>query len=65
MKASGWSLGETILVVVVVWLAAIFVGALAWSRGWHGVFGMEPPELVVISLLVFWFLSLSKKRGDD
>jgi hypothetical protein len=64
MKASRWSLGETNLVVIVVWLATVFAGALAWNHRWRP-WGMDVPELVLIVLLVFWFISSARKRGGD
>jgi hypothetical protein len=64
MKASRWSLGDKVLVVVVVWLATIFLGSVAWNRGWKLPFGFSVPELVLLSLAIFYFRPSRWGRDD-
>jgi len=65
MKASQWSLGDKILVAVVVWLGAVLLGAVAWNHHCRLPFGFEAPELVLIIIIAFAFLRPSRRRGGD
>jgi hypothetical protein len=65
MKASRWSLGETILVVIVVWLATINLGALAWNHHWRLPFGVEVPELVLLLVIAMWFFRPKRGNRED
>jgi hypothetical protein len=65
MKATRWSLGETILFAIVIWLATIFLGAVAWNRHWRLPFGFEIPELAVLIVIGIIFFGPSRFRGGD
>ena len=65
MKTSRWSLGDSILVAIVVWLGTILLGAVAWNHHWRLPFGFEVPELVLIIIIAFAFLRPSRRRGGD
>jgi hypothetical protein len=64
MESGRWSLGDRILVVVVISLAGLFVAAFARNHGWP-TFGLGPAETTLVFLLAFWFFSSSRKRGRD
>ena len=65
MKTSRWSLGDSILVAIVVWLGTILLGAVAWNHHWRLPVGFEVPELVLIIIIAFAFLRPSRRRGGD
>lgn len=64
MKASRWSLGDTILVNVVIALSGLLVWAVARNHGWP-TFSLGPVETSLLFVLVFYFFSTSRKRGGD
>jgi hypothetical protein len=64
MKTAQWSLGDRILVAVVISLTGLLFAAVARNHGWP-TFGLGPAETSLLFLLVFYFFWSSRKRGGD
>jgi hypothetical protein len=64
MQVSRWSLGDQILVVVVVWLGGLLACNVGWNPG-LSVLNLGPGELTVLLLVAVIFISPGSSRGED